>query len=70
MLAKGEADYMPKDGEQLKLMNERLDTQERALLQLFKGTETVETRSFEFVYDPSGDVDKDILFPLSTSSAL
>ncbi len=66
LLAKGEADYMPKDGEQLKLMNERLDTQERALLQLFKGTETVETRSFEFVYDPSGDVDKDILFRFST----
>lgn len=66
LLAKGEADYMPKDGEQLRIMNERLDTQERALLQLFKGTETIETRSFEFTYDPTEDVEKDILFRFST----
>ncbi len=66
LLAKGEADNMPKDGEQLKLMNERLDTQERALLQLFKGTETVETRSFEFVYNPTENVERDILFRFSS----
>lgn len=66
LLAKGETDNMPKDGEQLKLMNERLDTQERALLQLFKGTETSETRAFEFVYSPDEDVDKDILFRFSS----
>jgi hypothetical protein len=37
-LTRGEADYMPKDGEQLKLMLHKLDIQERSLTQLFSGT--------------------------------
>ncbi len=63
-LAKGEADNMPKDGEQLKLMIDNLNTQERALLQLFKGTETTETRSFDFVYIPTEDKEE-VLFRFS-----
>lgn len=64
-LAKGEADNMPKDGEQLKLMMKGLDTQEKALLQLFKGTQTSETRTFDFAYVPTGDK-KDVLFRFSS----
>ena len=63
-LAKGEADNMPKDGEQLKLMISSLNTQETALLQMFKGTQTTETRSFDFVYLPTQDA-KDVLFRFS-----
>ncbi len=43
-LAKGEADFMPQDGEQLKLMMASLDKQEAGLLKLFLGTRTSETR--------------------------
>jgi hypothetical protein len=39
-LAKGEADNMPKDGEQLKLMMNGLDTQEKALLPLLAEART------------------------------
>lgn len=38
MLLKGQADFMPKDGAQLKLMLDNLAEQEAALLQLFQGT--------------------------------
>ena len=38
LLAKGQADYMPKDGAQLKLMLANLDEQENGLTQLFTGT--------------------------------
>lgn len=38
MLLKGQADFMPKDGTQLKLMLDNLAEQEAALLQLFQGT--------------------------------
>ena len=41
LLSRGEADFMPKDGEQLRLMYEQLNRQERALMQLFQGTTTV-----------------------------
>lgn len=41
-LAKGEADFMPQDGEQLKLMMASLDKQEAGLLKLFLGTRTSE----------------------------
>ena len=37
LLTKGQADFMPKDGEQLRLMLANLDTQEKALLELFTG---------------------------------
>lgn len=37
-LSRGEADFMPKDGEQLKLMLAQLNTQEQALTQVFQGT--------------------------------
>lgn len=42
-LSRGEADFMPKDGEQLKLMLAQLDTQEKALTQVFQGTTVKDT---------------------------
>lgn len=65
LLTKGQADFMPKDGEQLKLMLANLDQQENALLQLFKGTTSSETHVFAFDINPTGDVQKQQLFRFS-----
>lgn len=64
-LSKGEADNMPKDGEQLKLMIQQLNLQEEALLQLFTGTEEKTTKSFTITYKPAKSVKKEILFRFS-----
>lgn len=65
LLTKGQADFMPKDGEQLRIMLNQLDTQEEALLQLFKGTTTTETHTFTLDYVPGGATEKAILFRFS-----
>ncbi|MBR1712798.1 MAG: DUF4831 family protein [Alloprevotella sp.] len=48
-LVKGQADYMPKDGEQLRLMLENLDRQEAGLLRLF--TAATATEEYVFILD-------------------
>ena len=42
-LVKGQADFMPQDGEQMKLMLSQLDQQDRALTSLFSGTTVCDT---------------------------
>lgn len=42
-LSRGEADNMPKDGEQLRIMFGNLDTMERALMQMFTGVTNRDT---------------------------
>ena len=70
LLSKGQADYMPKDGAQLQLMMQRLDTQEEALLQLFKGTEEKETRIYTLGYIPQKEVSQEIAFRFSKELGL
>lgn len=65
LLTKGQADFMPKDGEQLKLMLANLDTQEEGLLQLFKGSTTSETHVFAFDITPTANIEKQIVFNFS-----
>lgn len=65
LLTKGQADFMPSDGEQLRLMLEKLDQQEEALLQLFKGTEVSETHTFTLTYIPTPTKTDDVLFRFS-----
>lgn len=65
LLTKGQADFMPKDGEQLRLMLESLNTQEEGLLQLFQGTTSEETHVFTFDITPTNDVDKLFVFNFS-----
>lgn len=61
LLAKGQAEFMPKDGEQLRLMMANLDQQESALLSLFKGNTTRHTHTFTLDYVPTKDVQDEIL---------
>ena len=64
-LSKGQADFMPKDGEQLKLMLGNLDTQERALMQLFSGVTTKDTTETVISFVPVKEVNKQLLFRFS-----
>lgn len=65
LLTKGQADFMPKDGEQLRLMLENLSMQEEGLLQLFQGTTSEETHVFTFDITPTNEVDKLLVFNFS-----
>ena len=69
-LTKGEADYMPKDGEQLRLMLSKLDEQEQALLQLFKGYTDTETKTWVLTYIPSIGKENEILARFSDQQGL
>ena len=62
----GDADNMPPDGEAMKLVIQQLEDQEKALMNLFYGTETTETSTCELTVVPVDDVEKDVLFRFST----
>lgn len=64
-ITRGQADNMPKDGESLKIMLSSLEKQEQALMQLFTGTTTKESKVFTVKVTPTGDIDKEVLFRFS-----
>lgn len=64
-LNRGEADFMPKDGAQLKIMLANLDEQEEALTELFKGTTDKDTMESVIMYCPIKDIPRQLLFRLS-----
>lgn len=66
LLNKGQADFMPKDGEQLRIMLNNLNTQEAALLQLFDGTTQTDTIEKIITFIPSKDTGKQVLFRFSS----
>lgn len=70
LLNKGQADFMPKDGEQLRIMINNLDTQERALLQLFEGVTEKDTTELSINFIPSREVDKQLLFRFSSKRGM
>ena len=71
LLAKGQADFMPTDGEQLRLMLATLDKQEEALLQLFKGASSSEMHTFVLHYVPAREgANHDVLFRFSEQLGL
>ena len=59
-LMRGESDYMPSDGEGLKLMVDNLQKQEDALLKLFTGSTTREVSTKTFSYVPEGNTAKHV----------
>ena len=64
-LTRGEADFMPKDGEQMRIMLANLDTQERALMQVFQGSTVKDTAEVVLTYVPEAETDRDMLFRFS-----
>lgn len=65
LLTRGQADFMPKDGEQLRLMLENLEAQDKAMTQMFTGTTTKDTTEYVFYLTPDDKFEKKILFRLS-----
>ena len=65
LLTRGQADFMPKDGAQMKLMLEQLDTQDKALTSLFAGTTEKDTTEHVFIVCPDKEISKEVLFRLS-----
>ena len=70
MLSRGEADFMPKDGEQLRLMYDQLNRQERALMQLFQGTTTVDTTEYVISIVPEKEMKHIVAFRFSKKFGL
>lgn len=65
LLTRGQADYMPKDGEQLRLMLNKLEEQNLALSSLFTGVTVSDTTEYTFTITPNKDIENQILFRLS-----
>ena len=65
LLTKGQADFMPKDGEQLRIMMQSLDQQEAALMQVFSGTTVKDTTEVVVSYVPEKATEGDVLFRFS-----
>lgn len=64
-LNRGQADYMPKDGEQLRLMLSNLETQEAAIRQLFEGVTVCDTSVVNLLYVPEKEVTDEVMFRFS-----
>lgn len=69
-LNKGQADFMPKDGEQLRIMLNNLNTQETALLQLFEGTTVKDTVETVITIVPEKATEEQLLFRFSSKFGL
>ena len=65
LLIKGQADFMPHDGLQMKLMLEQLDLQDRALTSLFSGVTVCDTTEYVFYVCPTGNIEGQTLFRFS-----
>ena len=65
LLVRGQADNMPKDGEQLRLMLSQLDLQDRAMTSLFTGTTEKDTTEHTFVIIPDRDITNEVVFRFS-----
>ena len=65
LLTRGQADYMPKDGEQLRLMLNKLEEQNLALSSLFTGVTVSDTTEYTFTITPNKDIENLVLFRLS-----
>lgn len=70
LLNKGQADFMPKDGEQLRIMLDNLNTHETALQQMFDGTTQTDTIEKVITFIPSKESGKQVLFRFSTKFGL
>ncbi|KAA6301177.1 MAG: hypothetical protein EZS26_002698, partial [Candidatus Ordinivivax streblomastigis] len=64
-LLRGQADNMPKDGEQLKLMLDNLNEQENALTTLFTGTQEKYEKTYTLPIVPDMELKNEVIFRFS-----
>jgi hypothetical protein len=64
-LLTGETENVPKDGAAMKLVLEQIELQEKALVEEFTGSKTVEKQTYEIVVNPFDEMDKHVLFRFS-----
>jgi hypothetical protein len=64
-LLTGNAENAPRDGEGIKIALASLEAQEKAMMELFTGTTTVEKFDSEFEVEPVTDLSKEVLFRFS-----
>lgn len=64
-ISRGQAETMPKDGEQLRLMLNEMNRQEQALTSLFNGTTVKDTMEVEIICCENDVVEKKVLFRFS-----
>ena len=70
LLVRGQADNMPKDGEQLRLMLNQLDKQDQAMTSLFIGTTEKDTTEHIITIIPDKTSDQQVLFRFSQKLGL
>ena len=70
LLVRGQADNMPKDGEQLRLMLNQLDKQDQAMTSLFIGTTEKDTTEHVITVIPDKMSDQQVLFRFSQKLGL
>lgn len=68
-LTQGESENMPQEGA-LRIMLDELDEQEKQLISLFEGYTTYSSQNKIYTIDPTEDVEKQVLFRLSTLKGL
>lgn len=64
-LTRGQADYMPQDGAALKIMLDNLNTQEKALTEMFTGYTEYSSQTYTFQVEPEQDIKDQVIFRLS-----
>ena len=64
-LVRGQADFMPKDGEQMRMMIETLEAQERALTQMFTGKYNIEEVIQSNRILPNDNINKEVALRFS-----
>lgn len=64
-LLRGQADNMPSDGAQLKIMIDNLNLQEEAMTQMFAGTRDKEEKTFTFYITPDKELTNEVAFRFS-----
>lgn len=64
-LLRGQADNMPSDGAQLKIMLDNLNLQEEAMTEMFSGTRDKEEKTFTILLTPEKEMNNEIAFRFS-----
>ena len=65
-LLRGQADNMPSDGAQLKIMLDNLNAQEEAMTQMFSGTRDKEEKTFTVRLTPDKEFNNEVAFRFSS----